>query len=84
MAQAAGILMLRHVASEGKVAYFMSCDKVKLRQPVVPGDQLEIDVKINKMRAKKIATASGTCKVGGKVVSSADLMFSILDAPEDT
>ena len=84
MAQAAGVLMLRHVASEGKVAYFMSCDKVKLRQPVVPGDQLEIDVKLNKMRAKKIATASGTCKVGGKVVSSADLMFSIMDAPEDT
>ena len=83
MAQAAGILMLRYVASEGKVAYFMSCDRVKLRRPVVPGDQLEIEVEIRKMRAKKIAAASGTCKVGGKVVSSADLMFTILDAPEE-
>lgn len=83
MAQAAGILMLRYIASEGKVAYFMSCDRVKLRQPVVPGDQLEIEVEIRKIRAKKIAAASGVCKVGGKVVSSADLKFTILDAPEE-
>ena len=40
MAQAAGILMLRRVSSEGKIAFFMSADKVKFRQAVVPGDQI--------------------------------------------
>ena len=40
MAQAAGILLLRRGNSEGKVAFFMSADKVKFRKPVVPGDQL--------------------------------------------
>ena len=34
MAQAAGILMLRRVSSEGKIAFFMSADKVKFRQAV--------------------------------------------------
>lgn len=82
MAQAAGVLMLRQVASKGKVAFFMSCDKVKFRRAVVPGDQLEINVKITKVRGNKIAAAACSCKVGGKVVSSADVMFTIIDAPD--
>lgn len=82
MAQAAGILMLRHVDGEDKLAYFMSADKVKFRKAVKPGDQVQIDVKITKARGLKIACASAECKVDGKVVSSADLMFAIVDAAE--
>ncbi|MBH55457.1 MAG: 3-hydroxyacyl-[acyl-carrier-protein] dehydratase FabZ [Opitutaceae bacterium] len=80
MAQAAGILMLRRTSSEGKVAFFMSCDKVKFRQAVEPGDQLEISVDLLKIRGEKIAQAKGECKVGGKVVSSAELMFTLVDS----
>ncbi len=83
MAQAAGVLMLRQVASEGKVAFFMSCDKVKFRRAVSPGDQILIHVKITKTRGNKIAAASCSCQVAGKVVSSADLMFTIMDAPDE-
>ncbi len=83
MAQAAGILMLRRVSAENKVAFFMSADKVKFRQAVVPGDQLEVNVKLTKSRGHKIGVAEGVCRVGGKVVSSAELMFTILDAGED-
>jgi UDP-3-O-[3-hydroxymyristoyl] N-acetylglucosamine deacetylase/3-hydroxyacyl-[acyl-carrier-protein] dehydratase len=83
MAQAAGILMLRRVSSEGKIAFFMSADKVKFRQAVVPGDQLEVHVKLIKHRGMKIGVAQGICKVDGKVVSSAELMFAILDAGEE-
>ena len=43
MAQAAGIMMLRHVSSEDKLAYFMSADKVKFRKAIKPGDQVQID-----------------------------------------
>lgn len=80
MAQAAGILMLRRVDGEDKLALFMSADKVKFRRAVKPGDQLQIDVRITKSRGDKIARASAECKVDGKVVSSADLMFTIMDA----
>lgn len=82
MAQAAGILMLRQIDGEDKLAFFMSADKVKFRRAVKPGDQLQIDVKITKNRDGKIACAEGTCKVAGKVVSSADLMFAIMDAAD--
>ena len=83
MAQSAGLLMLRLVEKPQQVAYFMSCDKVKFRRAVVPGDQVEIRVKLTKVRGNKIATASAECLVAGKVVSSANLMFTIMDAPDE-
>jgi len=84
MAQAAGILMLRRISSESKIAFFMSCDKVKFRRAVVPGDVVEIHVKLTKNRGNKIGVAEGKCSVAGKVVSSAELMFTIADAGGDT
>lgn len=78
MAQAAGILMLRRGTMEGKTALFMSCDKVKWRKPVRPGDQLSVKVKLTKVRGT-IACAEGECSVGGQVVCSADLMFATVD-----
>jgi len=48
----------------------------------VPGDQLLITAKLVKVRGNKLATASVECKVGQQVVSSASLMFSILDAKD--
>jgi len=84
MAQAAGILLLKKVPmEENKIAFFMSADKVKFRQAVEPGDTIEIHVKLIKIRGNKIATATGVCKVNGKPVSSAELMFMLADASEE-
>jgi UDP-3-O-[3-hydroxymyristoyl] N-acetylglucosamine deacetylase/3-hydroxyacyl-[acyl-carrier-protein] dehydratase len=82
MAQAAGILMLRKISTEGKTALFMSCDKVKFRKAVRPGDQLLINVKLTKSRGNKIGVAEGECTVNGQVVSSGELMFAVLDTSE--
>lgn len=79
MAQAAGALMLKLGDMQNKLAFFMSCDRVKFRRVVEPGDQLEIDVKLLKHRAGKIGVASGVCRVNGEVASSAELMFTIVD-----
>ena len=79
MAQAAGVLLLRRGSAEGKVALFMSADKVKFRKAVRPGDQLVINAKLTRMRGNKIATAEVTCSVDGLVVSSAELMFTLVD-----
>jgi len=83
MAQASGILMLRRVSAENKIALFMSVDKVKFRQVVLPGDRLEINVKLIKSRGTRIGVVEGICKVDGKVVSSAELMFTIVDVGEE-
>lgn len=80
MAQAAGILMLRKTSSEGKTAFFMSADKVKFRKAVRPGDQLVINAKLTKNRGNRIGVAECTCTVGGTVVSSGELMFSVMDS----
>ena len=83
MAQAAGVLLLRKLpADDNKIAFFMSVDKVKFRQAVEPGDSVEIRVKLVKIRGNKIATASAECKVSGKLVSSAQLMFMLADATD--
>jgi len=80
MAQAAGILLLRRIpVGENKIAFFMSTDKVKFRQAVEPGDSIEVRVKLTKVRGNKLANAACECKVAGKLVSSAELMFMLAD-----
>jgi UDP-3-O-[3-hydroxymyristoyl] N-acetylglucosamine deacetylase/3-hydroxyacyl-[acyl-carrier-protein] dehydratase len=79
MAQAAGVLMMRRISTDGKTALFMSCDKVKFRRAVRPGDQLLITVKMTKSRGNKIGVAEGECTVNGQVTSSAELMFALVD-----
>lgn len=45
LAQAAGILCLKSLETlECNKVYLMSMDKVKFRRPVVPGDQLHLEV----------------------------------------
>ncbi|PTY06579.1 3-hydroxyacyl-[acyl-carrier-protein] dehydratase FabZ [Opitutaceae bacterium EW11] len=83
MAQAAGILMLRRTSNEGKNAFFMSCDKVKFRKAVRPGDQLVINAKLTKNRGNKIGVAECNCTVDGMVVSSGELMFAVMDTTEE-
>ncbi|MDR1432990.1 MAG: bifunctional UDP-3-O-[3-hydroxymyristoyl] N-acetylglucosamine deacetylase/3-hydroxyacyl-ACP dehydratase [Puniceicoccales bacterium] len=82
MAQAAGVLMINLANLENRMAYFMSCDKVKFRRAVTPGDQLEIHVKLTKQRGNRIGMADAECKVDGKVVSSAQLMFMLFENRE--
>ena len=74
MAQAAGILMMKHAENVGQIAYFMAADNVKWRKPVVPGDTLMIEVVLTKSRGK-IGKAKGVCKVRDEVVSEAEVTF---------
>ena len=79
MAQAAGILMIKRAEALNQIAYFMAADGVKWRKPVFPGDMLVIEVELTKSRGK-IGKASGVCKVGGEIVSEAEVTFMVMDA----
>lgn len=84
MAQAAGLLMYRKFGHEKKIAYFISADKVKFRRTVEPGDQLEIHTQlVESKRNNTIGVAKAQCKVDGKVVSSAELMFTLAEPVEE-
>jgi UDP-3-O-[3-hydroxymyristoyl] N-acetylglucosamine deacetylase / 3-hydroxyacyl-[acyl-carrier-protein] dehydratase len=79
MAQVAGVLMLKIVEAANQVAYFMAAEDVKWRKPVFPGDTLVIEIELTKIRAK-IGKAKGVCKVGGEIVSEAEITFMLRDA----
>ncbi|MCD8284372.1 MAG: bifunctional UDP-3-O-[3-hydroxymyristoyl] N-acetylglucosamine deacetylase/3-hydroxyacyl-ACP dehydratase [Opitutae bacterium] len=85
MAQASGLLLLSvpEINDGGeKLTFFMSADKVKFRKPITPGDQVIIESKVTKNRGNKIFTAAATCKVDDEVVSSAEVMFTIMPMPK--
>jgi len=79
MAQVAGILTMQEADGLGKLAYFMSADKVKWRKPVRPGDTLVIEVVLTKARGR-VSKGQGCCRVNGEVVSEAEITFTLVDA----
>lgn len=78
VAQVAGVLLLKFIEAPNQVAYFMSAENVKWRNPVFPGDTLIIEVELTRSRGK-IGKAKGVCKVRGEVVSEADVTFMLRD-----
>ena len=77
MGQAGAVLAAESLSGKQRdsLIYFMSMDKVKFRQPVVPGDQLIFEMKFLKKRAK-VFKMSGVALVDGKRVVEAELMAS--------
>jgi 3-hydroxyacyl-[acyl-carrier-protein] dehydratase len=78
MAQVGGVLMLSQAKNFGKIAYFIAADNIKFRKPVVPGDQLVIEVEVVKVRSRT-GQVHTQAKVDERLVAEADLMFSLAD-----
>ena len=78
MAQVSGLLFAQRLEHTGKLAVLLSMDNVKLRKPVVPGDQLILISETNRLRKR---TAQCRCKamVGDVVVAEAEIKFMLVD-----
>ncbi|MDI6794826.1 MAG: bifunctional UDP-3-O-[3-hydroxymyristoyl] N-acetylglucosamine deacetylase/3-hydroxyacyl-ACP dehydratase [bacterium] len=76
LAQTCGVLLLSDVENRGKLVYFAGIDKVKFRRPVLPGDQLRLEGEPIKIR-QRTGKMFGRAYVGDKLVTEAELMFSI-------
>jgi beta-hydroxyacyl-ACP dehydratase FabZ len=78
LAQTSGVLAIASIAKEkeGALMYFMGLDQVKFRKMVVPGDQLLMELKVLKQRAK-IMKLAGVAKVNGQIAAEAQLMATI-------
>ena len=72
--QATGLLAFKTFGApaENELYYFASIDKAKFRKPVVPGDQMILEVEFIKER-RGIALFNGIAKVDGETVCSAEL-----------
>ena len=82
MAQLGGLLMSQKLEHAGKIAVLLSLDKVKLRRPVNPGDQLVLEAEA--VRAKP-RTATVRCKafVASQLAAEAQIRFMMVDAEQD-
>ncbi|MBM3251522.1 MAG: UDP-3-O-[3-hydroxymyristoyl] N-acetylglucosamine deacetylase, partial [Candidatus Omnitrophica bacterium] len=78
MAQVGGVLMLSQAKNFGKIAYFIAADNIKFRKPVLPGDQLVLEVEVIKVRSRT-GQVHTQAKVDDKLVAEADLMFSLAE-----
>lgn len=78
MAQVAGILAFRSGANMGKSVYFMSIEKAKFRKPVVPGDQLRLEIQSLQHRGN-VWRFSGNATVEGKVAAEAEFTAMVTD-----
>ncbi len=78
MAQVAGVVAFCSGIEGGRSVYFMSIEKAKFRRPVVPGDQVKMEVKLLHKRGN-VWKFSGQALVDGKTVSEAEFMAMVTD-----
>jgi 3-hydroxyacyl-[acyl-carrier-protein] dehydratase len=80
MAQTAGALVVHSLdlIDTGKLVYFMTIDNTRFRKPVVPGDQLLLNVKVQRNRGN-VWKFTGEATVEGAVVAQSDFSAMIID-----
>ncbi|MFZ1613327.1 MAG: 3-hydroxyacyl-ACP dehydratase FabZ [Holophaga sp.] len=83
MAQTGGCLIMQEFEDRAKkVIYFMAIDGVKFRKPVVPGDQMVMEVKVIQNKGK-ICKMRGEAFVDGQRVAEAEFMSMLINLPEE-
>ena len=79
LAQLSGILLSQRLEHSGKVAMLLSMDRVKIRRPVRPGDQLILQAESLHVRSR-----TGHCRctayIGMEVAAEAEIKFMLVDA----
>jgi 3-hydroxyacyl-[acyl-carrier-protein] dehydratase len=79
MAQTGGLLLLQEVPDrEKKLLYFVAIDNARFRRPVVPGDQLRVEVKVVAWRGD-FCKLEGRASVDGELAAEATLMCKMVD-----
>ena len=79
MAQVAAILVYSSSEdNKDKITYFVGIDNTKFRKPVVPGDQLRMELEVIGCR-RGIYTFSGKAYVDGKLVTESELRATFAD-----
>lgn len=79
MAQTGGLLLLKEVPDrEKKLLYFVAIDNARFRRPVIPGDQLRIEMNVLAWRAG-FCKLEGRATVNGELAAEATLMCKMVD-----
>ncbi len=79
MAQVAGVLVLKGIEDRAsKLVLLAGIDSAKFRRPVLPGDQLRIEMKVIKKKAS-VAKMRGVATVDGNVVAEVEVLCKLAD-----
>lgn len=78
MAQLGGILLNKVCNRQGMISFFTGIDEARFRRVLVPGDQLIMEVVVEKIRLGS-AKVRGTVRVDGQVACEATMMFRMGD-----
>jgi 3-hydroxyacyl-[acyl-carrier-protein] dehydratase len=79
MAQVAGVLVFKGIPDRAnKLVFLAGIDNAKFRKPVLPGDQLRIEMKVLKRKAS-VAKMQGQATVNGVVVAEVELLCKLAD-----
>ena len=78
LAQVAGVLSFRSGATAGQAVYFLSIERAKFRKPVIPGDQLKLEINIIQQRGN-VWKFAGNALVEDKVVAEAEFTAMVMD-----
>jgi 3-hydroxyacyl-[acyl-carrier-protein] dehydratase len=79
MAQAAGVLVFRTMDSrpdDKTIYYYVGIDDARFKRPVVPGDQLELEVTLERT-LRNIGRFACVARVAGQVVAEARILCSV-------
>lgn len=78
LAQVGAVAILQMEANRNKLAMFAGIDGVRFRGQVVPGDTLQLEVEITRMKAS-IGKGHAKATVNGTVVAEGEIMFALTD-----
>lgn len=81
MAQVAGVLIYRDLPDKDKkLIYFSGIENAKFRRPVLPGDQLIVEMQLLNRR-NNFGKMQGRATVDGKLAAEAVVLFAIVEKP---
>lgn len=76
IAQVGAVVILSEEKFKGKTPYFAGLNKVRFRKKVIPGDVLEMEIEMIKMRSS-IGIAKGIASVQDETVCEGEFIFAI-------
>ena len=76
VAQVGAILILSKPENREKLIFFMGIERVRYRRPVHPGDVVEVEARVKRLRSR-MGQLDGFARVHGKVVLSGTMTFAL-------
>src|SRR5512139_3454963 len=79
VAQVGAIMILAKPENREKLIYFMGIEKVRYRRPVVPGDVVEIEATVRRLRSR-MGLLRGVARVDGRIAICGTMTFALGEA----